>query len=691
MSYQKIETPAGTIYWDQNLGLRSNINANLKGFDSPELGDFEGYMEAGLTKSEQEAAQALLDKFETLQRTQPKDKYIADNGFWLAISSIMNDLPSHRKGKPSLLYAILKHAMQESTNLHEKRLGELDQEFQKEDEKKNKSRDEFFKSEDELSASMKTERDLQKRNIEVKKEVEVLREKENALKEKEKRLIEHFRLVKGNIEKLEKTAAELNKREKLPVSPQQSISHRGAYSNGLKKRIESQETDKAAALERKEKSKINLEVVRGNNVNLTDLVERSRTCLYSISAVGSLNYPTDRKHEADKLGTFARMIKDLWRKKFTVPEPSKGESDSGSEAGQEKEGENEGILSQMVTIDTGDNKSFEWDLAQGICGNMERLMGWYIKSPGYHSPDRVKSAKKILGEIQSVRNNADLKDEKSKDLALMRFIREQNVGSHGFNRKKSLLHRIYQEAESRYRDAVKNDVEGKKNELKSVKRESESLSKSSRRAKKSFQSSSNRSANLQERTGIYLNQREELKDKIEKQKQLNKKIKKALKDAREVLLRKQGEVLAQSVQVNSSQKTLKAEAAFVNEHLGLLVKSKELVEDTEALQDEVAEMDEESRRAEAQNGIDAESIQTAYIEIKALSKKCGGVEMVEVEDIGDLDAVVKSLEDFTRALQEKAQYAALDSSSDEELSRDTESDPSGGSSEKENSDWNPFI
>lgn len=688
MSYKKIETAAGIIYWDQNLGLRSNINANLNGFSSPEVGDFEGYLESSFTTSEQEAARQLLGRFVTLERSKPKDKYMADNSFWLEISSMMNDLPSHRKGKPSLLYAILKHAMQESTNLHAKRLNDLDEEVKKESGNVAQQREELLKSETDLSASMKTERDLQKKSAEVKKEVEEFIENEDKLLEKEKRVKEHLKLVKHNIVKLQKTATELEKKEKKPVTAQESINHRADYSKRLKKRIESQEADKAAASQRKEEKKKTLEEVREEKKKLTQVINRVRSCLYSISAVGSLNYPTDRKHETDKLGTFACMIKDLWRKKFTVTEVSQEEATS-SEGEHEEEWDREDKRSKMVTIDSGDNKSFDWDLAQGTCGNMKRLMEGYLKSPGYHSPDRVKSAKKILDEIQLIRNNDELKDEKSRDMALMKIIREQNVGSHGFNRKKSILHRIYHEAESRFRDAIKNDVKEKEEDLKRLKSESESLAKSGRRAKKSLQSSKNRAQNLQERIGIYLGQREESKEKIEKQKQKNAKLKNALKAGRELLLTKQGEVLALSVQANSSERTLEAEATFVSEHLALLDNSNELVEDNEALQDEVAEMDDECKKTEAQNQADTADILRAYAEIHMLSKKCEGVEMAEVEDIEDINAVVRSVEDFASALQENAQYAVSDSSSGEELSSDLESGPSKGSEGE--SDLNPFV
>ena len=110
MGYVKVENSNGVeFHWNSAVGIRYNIQANIEGFwsEEGEQESFEGYLSGSHSKTEVKAAKELLDG---IGKYHSEAKYLEQ-----VVEPLFHDLPSHRNGKPSLLYAVIQKAIQEST------------------------------------------------------------------------------------------------------------------------------------------------------------------------------------------------------------------------------------------------------------------------------------------------------------------------------------------------------------------------------------------------------------------------------------------------------------------------------------------------------------------------------------------------------------------------------------------------
>ena len=657
MAYAKVHKSEGIdFHWDSSQSLRYNIKAFLEGFEAEDDSQsFEGYLDGHHSRTELEEAKKLLN---ASTQSWNEDQYLEK-----VIEKLLNKLHSHQKGKPSVLYAVLQHAIQESAKKRERKIALIEQEIAT----LKAVPAEVKRLQDELDLSRKTGSDLEKRYRKLQREVAQIENEATKLLDEARRVQTSITFLDEKITSVMTTNDKLEEKSKLPQEgneqekKQRSIAHRKQYAGKLLTIINQNASRQLALTETLENKKSELKKVVDQQKRLEQVKEKMRDSLTDIALTGAL--ATDSLDDSSAMGNiakFAQFIRKFWRKS---PEISSG-AEGLVETAHEKKGVSPLIIdskykiknsenNNLREIDVGSGKKFNWDEDFNIVDNMERLMKEYLNSPGYHSPDRIKSAKDMLDKIKKIREDGAIDNDKERDKMLMEYIREQTIPSHGFNKKRSQLQAIYLEADFSYEAMQKKEFILKERERDALKAELNPMIERMEVMKTMISQSESRNISLQERAEHLEIRRADLKEKITSEKKALVSQKAVIAQKRERLLELRQASLTLGIQCNSSKLTPKGEAQFLSEQLSHLDSLNDTTEKMDNLEDEIVAAETEIERLTSDNKSTVLELRAAYHEIRRISDGYEGLAMKSVEDIHSTGAMVGSVETFANALKER--------------------------------------
>lgn len=632
---------AKQVIWDKKKSIRENIEDNLNLISEGEI------LPAGFSKGTRSSAvEGLMQLRQALneQKDEVRFNTYSLSGDDSVVQKLLDDLPSHYKGSPSYLYAVLVRAQQEYTEQEENKKNSASSAYSSTQEKIEKERKEL---EDKIEVRKKefseTILSLRKTNDETESQLTQLKNEDlklnKEIRKKEREILSEkkdIRLLNGEMGRLDSAIKVVEKN----IASGQKRNKQYQEMKGLSGSSDTKQLRQHSRSFREKFSKM-----------LDDLLSRTNEQVVSLSShytntVRPMVVEEDKRSKklqqtATEMQRLIGSIKELQKNKSEKNEGVRTVALNRSSLSTKsviREPENVAAIRRVSTA--GDPKEFEWHDHLNVCTNMERLLNNYINSPG-HSPGRVKSAKAVLAKVREF-VNGEVEDA---DRQLLNYIRDQNISSRGFNKEKSLLHAIYRESERAYRSSVVQDrmrMERDQGRLeKQWVKTKEKLAREMDAPDPELDAESRRSEDLSERhdrlKGKISRDRSRL-EKLEKEKEKLSAEKEALqhvivaqkldlKEKSEALLRVRKDTITLGMEAHSSHQMedRQVEERFVNDNVAVIdavgamdLRIEELHETSDLEEKKVQEMKAESDGQEL-------SVRDAFLRIASKNREMGYV------------------------------------------------------------------